>query len=102
MHTTFTTHPTNPDLDAIPTESFVITFHPTSQYSGLLYATDGRLISPILKARLHKLTMIYRPRKSTTTLQVVIAGVILQHKAYTYKEPFKNEWKLPPPTNIYI
>jgi len=51
-YTTYTTHPINPDLDAVPTGSFVITSHPTSPDSVLIHAPYGRLISPILKSRL--------------------------------------------------
>ena len=63
--------------------SFVIIFHPTSLDSVLLHAPDGRLISPILKARLHKLTMMYRPLEFTTMLPEAIAGVVLRNKAAT-------------------
>jgi hypothetical protein len=94
QYTTYTTHPIIPDLDAVPTGSFVIASHTTSLDSVILHAPDGRLISPILKARLHKLTKIYRPPKSTTTLPEAIAGAILRHKATTYKESFTNKRKL--------
>ena len=46
-HTTYTTHPINPDLDAVPTGTFEITAHPTLSYLVLLHASDGRLISTI-------------------------------------------------------
>jgi hypothetical protein len=94
QHTTYTTHPINPDLDAIPAGSFVITSHPTSHDSVLIHAPNGRLISPILKSRLQKLTRMYRPQESTTTLPETIAGAILRHNATTYKETFTNERKL--------
>ena len=67
-YTTYTTHPINPDLDAAPTRAVVITYHPTSLESVLLHVPDERLIPPITKARLHKLTIMYRPQGSTTTL----------------------------------
>jgi len=62
--------------------------------SVLLYAPDGRLISFILKARLHKLTSMYHPQESTTTFPKALADVILRHKATTYKESFTKERKL--------
>jgi hypothetical protein len=46
-YTTYTTHPLNPDLDAVPTRTFEITSHPNSSDSVLLHAPDGRLISPL-------------------------------------------------------
>ena len=91
QYTTYNPHPISPDLDAAPTGSFVITSHPTSLDSVLLHAPNGRLTSPILKAKLHKLAMMYRPQESTTTLAEAIAGAILRHKAATYKESFTNE-----------
>jgi len=54
-YTSYTTHPINPDLDAVPTGRFEVTSHPPSLDSVLLHAPDGRLISPISKARLQKL-----------------------------------------------
>jgi len=83
-----------PDLDAVPTGAFVITSHPTSLDSVLLHAPDGRLVSTITKARLHKLTNMYRPQVSTTTRPKERADAILRHKASTYIETFTNERKL--------
>ena len=60
----------------------------------LLHAPDGRLISPIPKARLQKLNNMYHPQDTTTAFPKALAGVILQHKATTYKETLTNEWKL--------
>jgi hypothetical protein len=93
-HTTYTTHPINPDLDAVPTGKFKITSHPTSRDTVLLHAPDGSLISPILKARLNKLINMYHSQDTTTTFPEVLAGVILRHKAITYEETFTNERKL--------
>jgi hypothetical protein len=83
-YTTYTTHPINLDLDAVPTGAFEITFHPTSLDTVLLHAPDGRLISPILKARLHKLINTCHSKDTTTTFPEALAGVILRHKAATY------------------
>jgi len=74
--------------------SFEITSHPTSLDLVLLHAPDGRLISPILKARLHKLANMYRRQEPTTTLLEALDGAILRHRATTYKEIFTNERKL--------
>jgi hypothetical protein len=94
QYTTYTAHPINPDLDAYPTGSFEITSHPTFLDSVLLHAPDGRLISPILKARLHKLTNMFRPQNITATLPEALAGAIIRHRAATYKETIANERKL--------
>jgi hypothetical protein len=53
-HTTFTTIPINPDLDAAPTGYYEITHHPTSRANALIHAPDGRLITAITKAKLQK------------------------------------------------
>ena len=87
-HTTYTTQPSNPDLDAVPTGTFEFTRHPTSSESVLLHALDGRLISPITKPRLNKLKLVYRPPGLITTLQEAIAVFILRHKAKNKKETF--------------
>ena len=94
QYTTYTTHLINLDLYAVPTGSFEITSHPTSLDSVLLHAPDGRLISPILKARLHKLTNMYHPQESTATFSEALADVILRHKATTYEETFTSERNL--------
>jgi hypothetical protein len=92
-YTKYTTHSSIPDLDAVPTGAFEITSHPTSLDSVLLHAPDGCLISPIVKARLHKLINMYHPQEPTTTFLEALAGFILRHKASTYKETFTNERK---------
>jgi hypothetical protein len=84
----------NPDLDAVPTGAFEITSHPISLDTVLLHAPDGRLISPIPKARFHKLIIMYHSQDNTPTFPEVLAGVILRHKTTTYKETFTNERKL--------
>jgi hypothetical protein len=94
QHTTYNTHPINPDLDAIPTGAFEVTTHPTSLDLVLVHAPNGRLISPISKARLTKLAKIYRPQTSTLTLPEAIANALLRHKASTYREPLTKERKL--------
>ena len=94
QHTTYNTHPINPDLDAIPTGTFEVTTHPTSLDLVLIHDPDGRLISPISKARLTKLAKIYRPQASTLTLPEAIANALLRHKASTYREPLTKERKL--------
>jgi hypothetical protein len=91
QHTTYTTQPINPDLDAVPTGFFEITYYPTSLESMLLHMPNGRLISLIIKSRLHKLNMMYHSCYSTTTLPEAIADIILRHKVNTYKETFTKE-----------
>ncbi len=46
-HTTFTTQPINPNLDAIPTGAFEITRHPTNNNEALLHDPNGRLVIKI-------------------------------------------------------
>ena len=58
-YTIYTTHPMNPDLDAVLTGTFEITSHSTSLDLVLLHAPNGRLISPIFKARLQQLINMY-------------------------------------------
>jgi hypothetical protein len=57
-YTTYTTHPINPDQDAVLTGTFEITAHPTLSDSVLLHAPDGHLISTITKTRLRILSNI--------------------------------------------
>ena len=90
-YATYSIHLIKPDLDAVPMGVFKITFHPTSLDPALLHAPDERLISPIMKARLHKLTNMYHPQESTTTFPKALADVILRHNATTYRETFTNE-----------
>jgi hypothetical protein len=66
-HTTYTTHPINSDMDALPTGTFEITAHPTLSDTVLLYGPYGRLISTITKPRLRKLSNIYHPQGTTTS-----------------------------------
>jgi hypothetical protein len=89
-YTTYTTHPSNPDLDDVPTGAFEITSYPTSLDSVLLHAPDGKLISPILKARLHQLTNMFHPQETTATFQEALVDVSLRHDATTYKETYIN------------
>ena len=78
-HTTFTTSPINPDLDAIPTATYEITQHPTNHSGILLHAPDGRLITTITKARLQKLANLYNPTDTNTTLPEAIANLTHRH-----------------------
>ncbi len=91
-YTTYTTHPINPDLDAVPIGTFEITAHPTSSDSVLLHAPDGRLFSTITKTRLrNKLSNIYHPQDTNSTFPEALSDVILRHRTTTYKETFTNE-----------
>jgi len=83
-HTTFTTIPINPDLDAIPTGTYKITHHPTSQSEALLYAPDGRLITKLTKARLQKLKSMCTPANYDGTFPHNVAEMFLRHKAVAY------------------
>ena len=90
-HTTYNTHPINPYLDTVLTGAFEITSHPISLDLALLHAPDGRLISTITKARLHKLSNIYHPQANASTFPEDVSQAILRHKAATYKETYTNE-----------
>ena len=92
--TTYTTHPINPDLDALPTGTFEITAHPTLLDTVLLHNPYGRLISIISKPRLCKLSNIYQPQDTTISFPEAQTDVILQQNTTTYRETFTKEWKL--------
>jgi hypothetical protein len=93
-HTTYTTHPINPDLDAVPTGTFELTAHPNLSDLVLLHAPDGCLISTIPKLRLRKLSNIYHPHDTNSTFPEALSEVILRHNTTTYKETFTKERKL--------
>jgi hypothetical protein len=93
-HTTYTTHPINPDLDAIPTGTFEITAHPTLTELVLLHGPDGRLISTITKPRLRKLSNIYHPQDTAITFPEALSDVIIRHNTTTYRISLTKEHKL--------
>ena len=93
-HTTYTTHPISPDLDAIPTGTFEITAHPTFTEIVLLHGPDGRLISTITKPRLRKLSNIYHPQDTAISFPEAISDAIHRHNTTTYRVSHTKERKL--------
>jgi hypothetical protein len=96
-HTTYTTHPINPDLDAVPTGTFELTAHPALSNLVLLHAPDGRLNSTIPKLRLRKLSNTNHPQDTNSTFPEGLSEVILRHNTTTYKESSTKERKLHKP-----
>ena len=85
-HATYTTHPINPDLDAVPTGTFELTAHPISSDLVLLHAPDGRLISTIPKAKIRKLLNTYYPQNTNSTFPEALSEAILRYNTTTYKK----------------
>ena len=76
--------PINPDLDAAPVGRYEITHHPTNRAGALIHAPNGRLISAMTKAKLHKLKNLYQPTNDNTPFPQVVAELTLYHKAIAY------------------
>ena len=84
QHTTYTTQPINPYLDARATRTYEIAHHPTIPIEVLIHSATDRLIATMTQSRLQKLRNLYHPNNENTPLPKAIAELILRQKAKAY------------------
>jgi hypothetical protein len=99
-HTTFTTKPINPDLDATPTGTFEITHHPTNNNEILLHAPDGRLISTMTKTRLQKFNILHNHTIDPTPFPEALANLTHRHTSINISHHPTSETKLHKPYKL--
>ncbi len=96
-HTTFTTKPINPDLDATPTGTFEITHNPTNNNKILLHALDGRLVTTMTKARFQKLNIVHSHIIDPTPFPEALANLTHRHISINISHHQTSETKLHKP-----
>jgi hypothetical protein len=96
-HTTYTTKPINPDIDAIPTGVFEITHHPANKNEILLHAPNGRLITTMTKPRLEKLNILHNHAVDPSPLPEALANLAHKHTSINISHHPTLETKLHKP-----